>query len=141
MPLYSYEIASGWGATSRSNVEDLIVDAINRYVLFPPSSDPVPDGGVAEITLDNNVQMNGTIIIQWRWAVLPYAGFARLINTALGSFTPASGQVSIRTRNQNNSFSTYNAVLLKPQPGVDYRRGSYGNIADLVLTFRGLVAY
>jgi len=98
MPLHAFEIANGWNATTRSNIEDLVRDALLRPVTIEPLADPVPDGSIERITLDGATQVNGSVIIRWQFSVLPYTAFDTLITKALGSMTPTSGQVSIKTR-------------------------------------------
>lgn len=141
MPLHDYEIAAGWSQSTRSNIEDLIRDALSRPLTIEPLADPVPDGSIARVTLDGATQMNGSVIITWRFSALPYAGFAALVTKALGSMTATSGQVSIKTRTAVNTFATYNAMLAKPQPSVDYQRRWNGNLLDVVFTFRNLIAF
>jgi hypothetical protein len=139
MPLTQYEIANGYNQSTRSNIEDLIRSAYLRPFAFSLSSQPVPDGNAAIVTADKATHWDGDPIITWNLSVIPYAGFEALINKALGSFNVDSAQVSIKTRNQQNGYSTYNANLAKPQPEVNYRvryRSDGSFITNLQLTFR-----
>lgn len=144
MPFSQYEIASGWSQATRSNVEDLIRDAFQRPYTFSLQTQPVPDGNTALVTLDGATHWDGTPIITWVFSLLPYAGLSAILTKALGGFTSDSGQVSIKTRNDQNGYGTYNAYLAKPQPGIDYTiRNGVGSlyIVALTLTFRIVTSF
>lgn len=144
MPLTSYEIAAGWSQSTRSNIEDLFQSAYQRPFQFTLSSQPVPDGNSALVTMDGQTHWDGTPVIVWAFPILPYAAFSALITKALGGFTADSAQVSIKTRNDQNGYGTYNAWLQKPQPGISYQvryRNDGSWIVDLRLTFRIVAAF
>ena len=144
MPLTSYEIAAGWSQATRSNIEDLIRDAYQRPFTFTLSSQPVPDGNAAIVTSDQQTHWDGTPVITWLFSVLPYAGFSAILTKALGGFTVDSAQVSIRTRNDQNGYGTWNAWMAKPQPGIDYTtRYTNGGvfIVGLTITHRIVAAF
>src|SRR3990167_2190704 len=144
MPLTNYEIALGWSVATRSNVEDLIRDAVQRPMIFSLQSQPVSDGNTGIVTLDQQTHWDGTPVIQWLISIIPYAGFSALITKALGGFTVDSGQVSIRTRNEQNGYGTWNAWMSKPQPGIDYRT-RYTNsgvfATELIITHRIVASF
>lgn len=144
MPLTNYEIASGWSQATRSNIEDLITDAFQRPHRFTLAAQPVADGNAGIVTLDGQTHWDGTPVVRWVFSVIPYAGFAALLTKALGGFTADSAQTSIRTRNDQNGYSTYNVWTAKPQAGIDYtvRNGSgLLWIVGLTLTHRIVASF
>lgn len=141
MGFYEYALKAGSSAATLDNIEDTFISILNSPRHYPPTAELVPLGSEVTITLDQQAHIDGTPVVRWHWAVLPYAAFAHLMNTYLGGFTTASAAVSIRTRNEQNGYSNYNAVMVRPMPEQDYRRGRNGWIMDLTITFRNLVAY
>lgn len=141
MGLYQYAIKAGSSAATLDNVEDTFKSILQTPRHYPPVGDLVTPGSELKITMDNQAYFSGVPVIQWRWSVLPYAAFVHLLNTYLGGFTVSSASVSIRSRNEQNGYSNYNAVMLRPLPQENYTRGRYGLITDLVVTFRNPVVY
>jgi hypothetical protein len=141
MAFTEYGLSTAASAGTLNNIENEFQSILNTPRHYAPVATLPPPGSVTRITLDQKAHHNGTVIVQWRWSVLPYAAFAHLVNTYLGGFTVDSAAVSIRTRNEQDSYSNYNAVMIRPLPGQDYKRGKGGAILDLTITFRNLVAY
>lgn len=141
MGFYEYAIKAGSSAAVLDNIEDTFQSVLQTPRHYPPVSDLVAQGSGLVVTMDNQAYFRGVAVIQWRWDVLPYTAFAYLLNTYLGGFTVSSASVSIRTRNEQNSYANYNAVMLRPMPKEDYTRGRHGLIIDLAITFRNPVAY
>jgi hypothetical protein len=129
-PRYGYALATGWDATSLTNIESLVTNA--------PVGKLVPLGSTRRTTLDQHVQTNGTKIITWSCGAMSKADFQLLIATIWGGFDTEDANVTIDTRQRDENYSRYNAVAIAPQEGVDYQRREYGDVEGLVITFRDL---
>lgn len=136
-PFYDYGITPGASIANPRNVESLI-----RH---PPTVNPdqlVPSvNPIAEYTLDGSVQYNGMIIHVWYWPVILIADFQTLMTWVYGGYTTGSLSASIKTRNDQESFSKYNCQAIRPLIGQDYQRANKLYYRDLRWQFRALVSY
>lgn len=137
MVWYDYGITPGASVANPRNIESLIK--------YPPTVNPdqlVPSlNPIAEITLDQNAQFNGTLIHVWYWSAMSIANFQTLMSWVFGGYTTGSIAVSIKTRSDQETFLKYNAVAIRPIIGQDYQRGLGLSYRDVRMTFRGLVSY
>lgn len=109
MPLANYEIVTGFNDSAAAvNVETL--------VSYPPSSpERVPFGAVRHYTLDDYRITDGVKSIVWQWTVLPLADVDTLVTTVWGDWNTENAEVTIRTRNRDNTYSYYNAIAHFPE--------------------------
>ena len=128
MTLYNYAIASGHGQTDLDNIEDICTTA--------PTSQPLKWGSTKRRTLDGKTQYNGTRSAFWKFDAITRADFNTLL-MYLGDVTVGSAPVTIRTRNELDSWSIYNAYMVNPLSGDDWERafGGYGAAEPLTIEF------
>lgn len=136
-PFYDYGITPGASIANPRNVESLI-----RY---PPTVNPdqlVPSvNPIAEYTLDGGVQNNGIITHVWYWPVILITDFQTLMTWVYGGYTTNYLPVSIKTRTDQEVFSKFNAIAIRPVIGRDYQRANKLYYRDLRWQFRVLVNY
>ena len=144
---YSYMLAAGTltksALTSNSayNVEN-----------FPAASDqPLPSlpwrepqrqnttrpkpARLATLT-DFSVRADGFWLFQWSWPVFTPGMLKYFEDTFFSSGAAWSAAVTVQTYTDNGTYQAFNAVMKRPEPGVDYdiRDGLYTNI---VFKFQG----
>lgn len=129
-PIYSYAIATGWDATSLTNVETIVT--------YAPVGMPVPLGSTRRTTLDQHQTTNGTKIVQWSFKAMSWTDFSALVAAIWGDFYTEVANVTLDTRERNEQFSRFNAVAILPLEGQDYTRRENGAVEDLKVTFRDL---
>lgn len=136
----SYALAVGKdNAAGLQNIENLFKSVYGERI-WGIRSEMVTAGSEERVTLDQQVTYTGVIVVRWNFSVLPFTHLATLVNTFIGSFTTHSAAVTITTRDADNTFSNFNAVMVLPRAGQDYTRAKANYIRDLNITFRDLVA-
>lgn len=132
IPFYDYGITPGASIANPRNVESL--------VKFPPTVNPnmlVPSvGPIMELTLDNGAQFNGTFPLDWFWPAMSIADFQTLFLWIFSSYTVGSTPVSLKTRSDQEVFSKYNAMALRPLIGSTYERGHSLHYRNVRFPFR-----
>jgi hypothetical protein len=119
MAIYQYAIAQGHDAVSLDNIEDIISHA--------PTAQPLKRGSVKRRTLNQAVQRNGTIPLEWNWAAISRADIDVLLSYLGTDLEVGSGEVTIRTRGPRDNWITVNATMDNPESGDDWERGIGGH--------------
>lgn len=134
---YDYGITPGASIANPRNVESIVKypPTVNPDQLVP-SVNPIP-----HYTLDGSVQYNGLITHVWYWRVILITDFQALMSWVYGGYTTGSIAVSIKTRNDQETFTKYNAFAIRPVIGQDYTRANRLFYRDLRWQFRALVSY
>src|SRR5690242_14761269 len=106
MAIYEYALALNHDATSLTNIEDIIDNA--------PVGTPIPLGAVKRKTLDRREQTNGNVIVKWFWAAMSKEDFQTLIVLIFGDFSTENSDVTIDTRDRDETFKRCNGVAHLP---------------------------
>lgn len=135
--LYDYGITPGASIANPRNVESI--------VKHPPTVIPdqlVPSvGPLPRWTLDGGVQNNGLLVTEWYWSVILITDFQALISWVYGNYTTNYLPVSIKTRTDQEVFTKFNCLAIRPVIGRDYERANKLFYRDLRWKFRALVSY
>lgn len=131
MPECSFCLAPGWDDPAPPNVETVVP--------HPPHILPdqrVPYLGPVVTRLGSrHTRRDGLIAHAWTWDFLRPGEFNALMSYVFSSRQTASANVTIITIDEENNYTTFNAIAEKPHPGEHYRISEGGWIRDLKLPF------
>ena len=131
MPECSFAIAPGFDAANPPNVETIVT--------HPPHILPdqrVPFLGPVVTRLGSrHVRRDGFIPHVWGWDFMNSADFNALMSYVFGSRLVASAEMTIITIDEENNYTTFNAIAEKPHPGEHYSISPGGWIRELRVPF------
>lgn len=119
MAQYNYAIGAGFDAASLDNIEDIITHA--------PTAQPLKRGSIERRTLNQAVQRNGTVPLDWNWAAISREDIDTLLSYLGSDLDVGSADVTITTRGPRDTWVTKNATMVNPEAGDDWERGIGGH--------------
>lgn len=131
MAQYSYAIGAGFNNPSLDNIEDIITHA--------PMAQPLKRGNVKRRTLNQAVQRNGSVPLDWSWAAISRDDINVLLMYLGSDLDVGSAEVTITTRGQLDTWVTKNAIMTNPESGDDWERGIGGHGAAEPFTIEFVV--
>lgn len=133
-----FALASGHNnAAGLQNIENLFISN-GTLIRYQPRAEIITRG-VERITVDQHSHFNGTKEVRWSFSILPFSLLSLLVTTFIGSWDTDSANVTLRTLGQQHTFTNYNAVMVTPDPAVDYsRRREF--VVGVQLTYRIIAA-
>lgn len=127
--LYDYEIAAGF-----NNIAGVV--NVETITVQPPRASRVPLGNQTRYALSGKQRTDGQQIVIWQFTAASHTNLDDFITTIFGDYETETAEVTIGTRNRDNTFSYYNALAYLPLDATNYRQLAINVLGDLEIRFR-----
>jgi len=126
---FEYEVAPGWDADPG--------DFLNFETFFnvPLRGRRVPLGAVSKKTLDKAQHWYGSREISLSTEACTFDELDAYVTEIFGDWDTQNQQVTLRTRNRDNTFSYWNAKAHIPVDEQDYQHVTVNQLRDVALRF------
>lgn len=132
-----YEVVVGW-----DTLPDPDADNLEFWFALPLRGTRVPLGSTVVTVLSGEETSEGHQDITLTTEGCTFAELDAYVTAIFGDFNTQNADVTIRTRNRDNTFSYYNAIAHLPLDQSDYEHITTLLVQNVVLRFRilGLAA-